>query len=71
MASDRQSMAEAKVSPMGLQCDKLQREDLHHYRQPLQERRRCHGKPDNVPTTDQYKESGLTKAEIMSKKDIE
>ena len=35
-------MAEAKVGPMGLQCDKLQRDDLDNYWQSLQERRRGH-----------------------------
>ena len=36
------------MGPMGLQCDKLQREDLDHYKQPLQQRRRGHGKTYNV-----------------------
>ena len=44
------------MGPMGLQCEKLQRDDLDHYWQPLQERRRGHGKNGNVPTTDQIKE---------------
>ena len=46
----------AKVGHMGLQCDKLQRDDLGHYRQPLQERRRGHGKTGNVPTIHRFKE---------------
>ena len=44
------------MGPMGLQCDKLQRDDLDHCRQPLQERRRHHGKTGNVPTTKRFKE---------------
>ena len=48
MASDRSSMTEAKVGPMGLQCDKLQRDDMGHYWQPLQERRRGHSKIGNT-----------------------
>ena len=44
------------MGPMGLQCDKLQRDDLDRYRQPLQERRRGHGKTRNVPTTNRFKE---------------
>ena len=54
-------MAEAKVGPMGLQCDKLQRDDLDRYRQPLQKRRRGHGKTGNVPTTNRFKEERVHK----------
>ena len=49
------------MGPMGLQCDKLQRDDLDHYRQPLQERRRGHGKTGNVLTTNQFKEESAPK----------
>ena len=49
-------MTEAKVGPMGLQWAKLPRDDLDHYRQPLQERRRGHGMTGNVPTTNWFKE---------------
>ena len=44
------------MGPMGLQCNKLQRDDLDHYRQPLQECRRGHGKTSNMPTTNRFKE---------------
>ena len=44
------------MGPMGQRCDKLQRDDLDHYRQPLQERRRGHDKTGNVPTTNRFKE---------------
>ena len=54
-------MAEAKLGPMGLQCDKLQRDDLDHCRQPLQERRRGHSKTGNVPTTNRIKEERAQK----------
>ena len=44
------------MGPMGIQCDKLQGNDLDHYRQPLQEKRRGHGKTGKVPTTNRFKE---------------
>ena len=44
------------MGPMGLQCDKLQRDDVDNYRQPLQECRRSHGKTGNIPTTNRFKE---------------
>ena len=44
MASDRKSMAEAKVG----EGYTKRRKDLHHYRQPIQERSRGHGKTGNV-----------------------
>ena len=44
------------MGPMGLQCDKLQRDVLDNYRQPLQECRRGHGKTGNMPTINRFKE---------------
>ena len=60
-------MAEAKVGPMGLQCDKLQRNDLDHYWQLLQERRRGHDKTGNVPTPNRYKEERAHKLRTWQK----
>ena len=53
------------MGPMGLQCDKLQRDDLDHYWQPLQERRRGHGKTGNVSIGS--KKRRHTKAENIKK----
>ena len=61
---------EAKVGPMGLQCDKRQRDDLDHCRQPLQESRLGHGKTGNVPTTNRFKEERAPKL-ITCQKDIQ
>ena len=44
------------MAPMGLQCDKLQSDDLDHYRQPLQERHRGLDKTGNVSTTNRFNE---------------
>ena len=55
-------MVAAKVGPMGIQYYKLQRDYLDHYRQPLQERRRGHGKTGNVPTTNRFKEERAHKS---------
>ena len=61
-------MAEAKVGPK-LQCNKLQRDDLDHYKQPLQQRRRGHGITYNVPTTNRFKEERAHKL-IARQKDM-
>ena len=56
------------MGPMGLQCDRLQRDDLDNYRQPLQERRR--GKSGNVPTANRFKEERAHKL-VTCQKDIQ
>ena len=58
------------MGPMGLQCDKLQTDDMNHYRQPLQERHRGHGKTGNVPTTNRFKEERTHKL-ITCQKDTQ
>ena len=58
------------MGPKGLQCVKLQRDDLDHYKQPLQQSRRGHGKPYNVPTTNRFKEERAHKL-MTCQKDIE
>ena len=47
---------------MGIQCNKLQRDELDHYTQPLQESRRDHGETGNVPTTNRFKEERAHKS---------
>ena len=54
---------------MGLQCDKLQRDDVDHYWQPLQERCRGHCKTGNVPTTNRFKEERAHKSKQTQKED--
>jgi len=55
-------MAEAKVGPMGLQCAKLQRDDLEHCWQSLQETSRGHSKTGTVPTTNCFKDEKAHKS---------
>ena len=64
-------MGAAKVGPMGLQCDKLQRDILDNYRQPLQECRRGHGKTGNTPTISRFKEERAQNSLEHIKKDTE
>ena len=64
-------MTEAKVGPLGLQCDKLQRDDLDHYWQSLQERRRGHGNTGNMPTTYRFKERREVTQKLTCQKDIQ
>ena len=68
MASNRSSMVAVKLGPMRLQCDKLQRDVLDNYRQPLQESRRGHGKTGNMPTTNRFKEERAHKSSEHVKK---
>ena len=68
IGSDRLCMTEAKVGPMGLQCDKLQRDDQGHYWQPLQERCRGHSKTGNVPTPNLIEEERAQQTDNMTKK---
>ena len=53
-----------------LQCDKLQRDDLHHYRQPLQERRRGHDNTGNVPAINRFREVKALKKLRTCKKEM-
>ena len=64
-------MTEAKVDPMALQSNQLQRDDLGPYWQPLKERRRDHGKTGNVPTTNRIKEERAHKRWQYVKKDTQ
>ena len=61
-------MAEAKVGPMGMGPH---RNDLDHYWQPLQERRRDQGKTSNVPSTNRFKEEKAHKSGENFQKNIE
>ena len=50
------------MGPIGLQCAKLQRDDLEHCWQSLQETRRGHSKTGNLPTTTHFKEKRAHKS---------
>ena len=59
------------MGPVGLLGDKLQRDVLDNYKQPLQECRRGHGKTGNIATTNRFKKERAHISFEHVKKDIE